>query len=76
MIKDVGADQSEQYKVTKSRDPIRLKEEEISIFALGKFIKWDEHEGDKSSRGGKEESLDLTLTFFSMTVDDIIDKIG
>jgi len=42
MIKDVGAEQSEQYKVTKSREPIRLNEEEISIFAIGKFIRWDE----------------------------------
>ena len=40
MIKDMGPASSEGKKIYRTEEPILLKEEEIAVFAAGKFINW------------------------------------
>lgn len=40
MIRDMGPSSNESKNIYKTEDPIHLEEEEIAVFAAGKFIDW------------------------------------
>jgi len=42
MVKDVGADSKDIKKVMKTCKPVKLIEEELSIFVMGKLVAWFE----------------------------------
>jgi len=69
MVRDISPVEFEAENVTKNCEPERLDEEEICIFAIGKFINWRHIDKKKNFQNTYD---DWTLTFFSMTIDDII----